>query len=420
MIITILIILFLAALSAFFSAAEVSLIGSSNAKLHKYKMEGNKRADLVLSMRSKKDELIGAVLIGNNVANIIAASVATGAFIKIYGENGIVYASFVMSVVILLFGEVLPKSFSFKKPEKVALFVAPLMFFLIKIFYPINIFLEKTINAFDKLIDRLFGATHQNPNEGKEVIRGTIAEHYNQDVDQNEDKYMLSGILDLSELTVYDVMIHRSDVAFINADDDIDKIIEAVLNSKFSRFPVYEGKEEQIIGILHIKTLLREFAKFKKQSAKKTFNLKKILLEAQFVPDSRNLKNQLQDFRNKKNHLAIVVDEYGALEGIITLEDILEEIVGQIDDEHDFGKKKIKRIRTNYYEIEGDISVRDINRQLNWDLPEDEFSSTIAGFIINQARVIPEKGQIFNFFNIQFEIIEKTNQQITIIRAKKL
>lgn len=424
MITSILVIAFLIIVSAFFSASETSLIGSSNAKLHQYKNRGNKRAGLVISLREKKDQLIGTVLIGNNVVNIIAASIATGIFIKAYGEEGIYIASAVMSVVVILFGEVLPKSFAFKRPEAISIFVAPIFAVLVKIFYPINLLFEQIINLFDRLINSIFkGSNKKSTNEAYELIRGTIAEHYVKGTVATQDKYMISGILDLAELTVYDIMVHRSDVEFININNDLEDVIKKVINSNFSRFPVYEEREDNIIGILHIKTLIREYEKFKSQklsSGKKVFNLKKILLEPSFVPDSRVLKNQLQDFREKKNHIAIVVNEYGAFEGIITLEDILEEIVGQIDDEHDKGKKKVRKIRTGYYEIDADISVRDLNRQLHWELVEDEFYPTIAGLIIKQAGIIPQEGQIFNFFNVQFEIIEMIGMQINIIRAKKL
>jgi Mg2+/Co2+ transporter CorB len=425
MLTSILIIAFLLVVSAFFSASETSLIGSSNAKLHQYKNKGNKRAGLVLLLREKKDQLIGTVLIGNNIINIVAASMATGIFIKAYGEDGIYIASAVMSVLIILFGEVLPKSFAFKRPEVISIFVAPIFAILVKIFYPINLLFEQIISFFDRVINFFFkDSNKKHTNEAYEVIRGTIAEHYVKGTVASQDKYMISGILDLAELTVYDIMVHRSDVEFININSGLEDIIKKVINSNFSRFPVYEDKEGNIIGILHIKTLIREYEKFKNQqgvsNGKKNFNIKRILLEPSFVPDSRVLKNQLQDFREKKNHIAIVVDEYGAFEGIITLEDILEEIVGQIDDEHDKGKKKVRKIRTGYYEIDADISVRDLNRYLHWELPEDEFYPTIAGLIIKQAGIIPQEGQIFNFFNVQFEIIEMIGMQINIIKAKKL
>lgn len=403
--------------SCFFSAAETALTAVSRARLHQLVMEGNRKASRVFEIRKHKEDLIGTILLGNNLVNIGATAISTGLFIRLFGDEGVFYATALMTVLILIFGEVLPKTYAINKPERVALVVSPLISFLIHIFKPATLVVRRIIDGIlwilgvdMKAKDSLVSAA--------DVIRGTIElQHQEGDIVKLE-RDMLGGILDLSEVEVGAVMVHRKQIETVNVDDSVRDIIRQVTTSTHSRLPFWRENPDNIIGLLHVRDMFKLMAEnpFDKITHEMIVS---VLTEPWFIPETTLLGEQLLAFRKRRRHFAHVVDEYGAFLGIITLEDILEEIVGDIKDEYDRpSAMRLKQQVDGSYLVEGTMIIRDLNRELDWDLP-DENAATIAGLVIHEARMIPEAGAVFAFFGCQFEIVEKRANQITKLRLRK-
>lgn len=407
-------IIFLIILSAFFSCAETGMTAVTKAKIHKLTSEGNKRAKMITDLRKDKEGLIGTLLLGNNAVNIFASALATSLAIQWLDHDGVAYATIIMTLVVLIFAEVLPKTYAFQNAEKVSLFVAPVLVFIIRLFYPITYIINKIVRFFIKLMNLEEGSEMMSSSD---VVRGAIALYYQEGAVSKRDFDMLDSIIDLPETEVSEVMVHRKSVFSIDIKEKPSEIINKVLDHNFTRVPVWKGKPENIIGMLHVKDLLSELREH--EGDIDTLDLKKVIKEPWFVPETNSLSNQLVQFRIKKNHLALVVDEYGDLTGLITLEDILEEIVGQIDDEHDESIVGIRKIKDGSVNINGEITIRDINRRFNWNLP-DEDATTIAGLIIHKAEKIPSIHEEFTFDGFHFKIMGKKGHQITRIKVVKL
>ncbi|PIR37213.1 MAG: hypothetical protein COV35_10665 [Alphaproteobacteria bacterium CG11_big_fil_rev_8_21_14_0_20_39_49] len=402
-------------MSGFFSGSETGLTAASRAKIHKLETGGDKRAALVSKLRDDKDGLIGTILLGNNAVNILASALATSLAIKYFGEQGVVYVTIIMTMMVLVFAEVLPKTYAFYNAEKVALFVARPLIVLVKILSPIT----KTVQKMVDLLMKMIGVTKDGEEdlEASDEIRGTIDLHHKEGKMIKREKDMLSSVLDLAALEVEEVMIHRKNIYSIDIDESPSEIITKVLDSSFTRIPLWKNKPDNIVGVLHTKALLKSLRGFDGDIEK--IDILEIANKPWFVPETNTLSNQLHQFRVKRNHIAMVVDEYGALVGLITLEDVLEEIVGQIDDEHDDITSIAKKMPDGSYRIKGDTSIRDINRRLDWNLPDEE-ANTMAGLIIHESESIPEIGQEFQFYGVKFKIDRKKNNQITSIVASKL
>lgn len=398
-------------LSAFFSGSETSLTASSKAKIHKLKMEGDKNAEKITKLMENKERLITTILLANTFINIALSALVTSIIIEIFGNNeNIIYTTtFILTLVILIFGEVLPKSYALNNPEKTALAISPIFIVVIKILYPITYLVELMVKFFARILG-IQNSQISNIVQGLDVIRGAVELHHEQGEVVKEDKDMLGGILDLEHIEVSEIMIHRRDIDTVNINIPVQQFIDEVLKSPHSRIPVYEGSPENIIGVMHAKTLMRAINNNVSGNVN-DINIRSVLSTAYFIPDSTNLKEQLLAFRSKKYHLALVVDEYGTLMGLITLEDILEEIVGNIEDETDIKYHTVEEIEDGSYLVQGNIPLRDLNREMNWDLPTEE-ANTIAGLLIYNAEMIPAVGQIFNFFGFRFEVIKKKKNQI--------
>ena len=399
-------------ISAFFSSAETGMTATSRARLTELERRGSWRAGLVLNLTKTRERLIGAILLGNNVANITASAVATAILIKTFGDSGAVIASAAMTVLVLIFGEVMPKTYAIAYPDRVALAVAPIMRILVAVFGPIVIAVEYLV----KNILRLFGANMSNVNDvlsAHDELRGTIDLHHKEGTFFTNDRNMLGGILDLQDLEVLDAMIHRTKMVGIDAADAPEKIVRQVLKSGHTRFPVWKDKQDNIVGILHAKNLFAELQENEGDFTK--VKIEEVMNPPWFVPDTRPLADQLKAFLRRKTHFAVVVDEYGEVQGLITLEDIIEEIIGDIKDEHDFVSSGIKPQPDGSYVVEGTVPLRDLNRALNWNLPDEE-ATTIAGLVIHDARMIPEVGQVFNFHGFRLEVLKKRKHQVTSLK----
>lgn len=404
-------------ISAFFSAAETGLTALSRAKIHKLRMEGNKRAILVTKIRQNKDRLLAALLLGNNLVNTAASAITTSVLIKLFGEEGVLYATAIITVLIVIFSEVAPKTYAFAHSEKVALLVAPLISIIVKIFGPVVTMIEKIIS----FSFRFFGISIEKPLESSrsamDLIRGTIDLHHHEGVVFKHDRDMLGSIIDLAETEVGEVMVHRKNMVTINIDLPMEKIIERVLSNAFTRIPVWKDNPDNILGILNIKDLMREIHNSRGNLS--SINLEAVLSDPWFIPSTTILRDQLFAFREKRNHFALVIDEYSSLMGMITLEDILEEIVGHIHDEHDNVFIGIMKEADGSYIVDGSVTVRDLNRQLDWDLPDDKDASTVAGILIEMAKIIPDPGEIFDIFGIRFEVLKKKRNQVLYLRLKR-
>jgi Mg2+/Co2+ transporter CorB len=398
--------------SAFFSGAETGLTATSRARLTEIERRGSKRASMALKLTELPERLIGALLLGNNVANITASAVATAALIKIFGDSGAVIASAVMTVLILIFAEVMPKTYAIAYPEKVALAVAPVMRFIAAVLGPIVL----TVEFIVKNTLKLFGVNINDSTgilSAHDELRGAIDLHHKEETLVKTDRDMLGGILDLKDLEVADIMVHRTKMQTLDGNMPMKELVGELMESPHTRMPVWKDNQDNLLGVLHAKTLFAALQKVGGDASK--IKLEDVMTEAWFVPDTRPLEDQLNAFLRRKQQLALVVDEYGEVQGLVTLEDILEEIVGDIKDEFDAVTSGVRKTRDGAYVVDGTVPIRDLNRSLNWQLPDEE-ATTIAGLVIHEARMIPTQGQAFSFHGFKFEVMKKRKQQLTSLK----
>lgn len=411
----ILAILALICLSAFFSGSETALTASSRARMHQLEKTGDKRAGTVNRLLTAKERLIGALLFGNNLVNIFASVLATSVFIRIFGEAGVVYATLVMTFLVLVFAEVLPKTLALTVPNRFAIAVAPFVRVAVTVFGPVVAFVEWIVRSILRTLGA--GAGGDDLVSAHDEIRGAVDLLHREGSVRKGDRDMLGGLLDLSALDVSDVMVHRTSMQALNADDPTGKIIEAAMASPYTRLPLWRGEPENIVGVLHAKDLLRALAAAGGKTGK--IDIMQVAAEPWFVPDTTTLQAQLNEFLRRKIHFALTVDEYGEVMGLVTLEDILEEIVGDIADEHDIEIQGVKHQADGSIIVDGTVPIRDLNRALDWSLPDDE-ATTIAGLVIHEARTIPEQGQEFTFHGFRFKVMHKVRNQITELRVAPL
>ncbi len=403
-------------LSFFFAGSETALTASSRAAMLRLAQDGNRNAGIVNRLLAMRERLIGALLLGNNAVNILASSLATSLFLVWFGDVGVIYATAVMTVLVVVFAEVLPKTVAFNAPDRMALLVARPMELVVKVLGPVLTAIEWTV----RMILRGFGlrmgeeASILAPHE---EIRGTVDLLHREGGVEKHDRDMMGGLLDLRDLTVSDVMVHRTEMMTVNADDPAEEIVSAVLKAGYTRVPLWRDKPENIVGILHVKDLLRALKAAGDDLAR--LDVMAIALPPWFVPDIRPLSEQLKAFRRRKTHFALVVDEYGEVEGLVTLEDILEEIVGDISDEHDTPLPGVRPQPDGSVNVDGSVPIRDLNRAMDWNLPDTE-ATTIAGLVIHEARSIPDVGQSFTFHGFRFSVMRKQRNRITALRIMPL
>ena len=394
--------------SAFFSSAETALTAASDARMRQLANKGNKRAKIVEKLRADREGLIGSILIGNNAVNVLGSALATSFAIAIFGEGGLVWATIGMTVLLVVFAEVMPKTYAFTYADSYALRIAPVLQIVVRALSPLSV----GIRLLATQIIRPNPDAHENR---EEELRGLIELQGNDgNADDRERKAMLSSILDLNEISVEAIMTHRGTVSMINADDQVEDILRYVLNSPHTRHPVFSGKSDNIVGVLHVKDLLRAVGEAESGMILPE-TVQNIASDAYFIPETTLLFDQLQAFRSRREHFAVVVDEYGDFRGIVTLEDILEEIVGDIDDEHDIDLAGLTPQADGSWLVDGNVTIRDLNRTLGWQLP-DEDASTVAGLVLFESRTIPNPGQEFRFHDIRFRIVKRNGNRLTRLR----
>ncbi len=414
LILTVIAVVLLLTVSAFFSGSETALTAVSKARMHALEQEGNVKAAEVSRLLTRPERIIGTVLLGNNLVNILASALTTSLLIALFGEAGVAYATLLLTVVIVIFCEVLPKTYAIAYPDRFALAVAPVMRILIIVLSPATRLIEAIVQAFLVMTP---GKEDDDANilAAHDEIRGTIELSSREGGVARDDVHRLGGVLDLKDLQVLDIMVHRTRMETINADDPPEKIVNDVLNSRYTRMPIWRDEPENIIGILHSKNLLAALGRARWDTSK--IDAAEIASEPWFVPDTTSVNDQLNAFLRSKAQLALVVDEYGEVQGLITLEDILEEIVGQITDEHDPGDNSIRPQGDGTVNVDGGVPIRDLNREMDWNLPDDE-ATTVAGLVIHEAQTIPEPGQTFTFHGYRFEVLRKSRNKITALRIK--
>jgi Mg2+/Co2+ transporter CorB len=409
-------IFLLIVLSAFFNASETALTAASRARMHALEEDGDIKAKLVNVVLSRPEKMIGTVLLGNTLVDVLAAALASNVAVELYGQVGVVYATAAITILIVIFGAVLPKTYALAYADRVVLVVAPIMRGLIYILTPFTKAIEFVVRHILTLTP---GKADDAANilAALEEIRGTIDLQAKEGTVAKDAAEMLGGVLDLRDLQVADIMVHRTKMEMINADDPPAKILDQLVRSQYTRVPIWKEEPENIVGVLHTKDLLAELARI--DWTPENFDILRSASAPWFVPDTTSLKDQLNQFLKKKTQMALVVDEYGEVQGLITLEDILEEIVGQITDEHDNPDSRIRLQSDGTVNVDGTVAIRDLNRHLGWELPDDE-ATTIAGLVIHEAQTIPEPGQVFTFHGFRFEILRKSRNKITAIRIKPL
>jgi Mg2+/Co2+ transporter CorB len=403
-------------ISAFFSGSETALTATSRARMHELERRGDRRAAVVNVLRRTPERLIGSILLGNNLVNILASALATMVFVQLFGEAGVIYATLVMTTLVLIFGEVLPKTYALSHPDRFALAVSPVLRVLVSVFAPVVMAVEVIV----KQALRVLGvdiSKADNVLSAHDELRGVIALQHKEGAVVKEHRDMLGGILNLKELELSDVMVHRTKMHTIDGSLPLNEIIEEVLKSGHTRIPVWTGDPDNIIGVLHAKDLFAALHASGGDASK--VDIETISQPPWFVPDTTPVDDQLNAFLRRKSHFAVVVDEYGEVMGLVTLEDILEEIVGDISDEHDVAAAGVRREATGSYVVDGTVPIRDLNRLYDWNLPDEE-ATTIAGLVIHESQMIPEVGQEFTFHGFRFEVLRKRRHQITLMRITKL
>jgi Mg2+/Co2+ transporter CorB len=408
------VIVLLLVISAFFSGSETALTAVSRGRMHQLEKDGNRAARNVNRLVANREKLIGALLLGNTFINILASSLATQLLEARLGPRAVAVTTAVMTVTILVFAEVLPKTLAIARTDRFALAVAAPLRRVVSVLAPI-------VAAVQWLVWRvlfLFGVEprgEETTETAHEEIRGAVALHHKEGSVEREHRDMIGGILDLRELTVADVMMHRTHMTSVDADLPARDIVAAVLDSQHTRVPLWRGEPENIIGVLHTKHLALALVEHKGDLA--ACNVAGLATPPWFVPDTTTLEEQLDAFREQRTHFALVVDEYGALQGLVTLEDILGEIFGELPDEHQAEERPdVRRRPDGSYLVDGTVPIRDLNRELEWNLP-DEGATTIAGLVIHEAQTIPEPGQRFAFFGYKFEVLRRQRNQITALRV---
>ena len=409
-------VMFLLVMSAVFSASETALTAASRARMHALESEGDESAARVNRLLATPERIIGTVLLGNNLVNILASALMTGLFIGLFGEVGIAYATVAMTAVIVIFAEVLPKTYALAYPERISRLVAPLMRWIIVLLSPFTTAVGFIVRQVLKLTpDKI--DDEANILAAHREIRGAIELQTRGGAVARHDAHMLGGVLDLGELEVSDIMIHRTKMVTLNGADSPREILDEVLGSQYTRVPIWKDEPENIVGILNTKDLLGALAS--SGWAVDKLDIMSIVATPWFVPDTTAVKDQLAQFLKKKVQMALVVDEYGEVQGLITLEDILEEIVGQITDEHDQAEVHIRPQTDGTVNVDGTVPIRDLNRHMDWNLPDDE-ATTIAGLVVHEAQMIPEPGQVFTFHGYRMEILRRARNKITAVRIKRL
>ena len=428
-IVNLLLALFLLAANAFYVAAEFALVKSRGFRINAMVEENRFGARLVQHILRNIESYLACCQLGITMASLglgwvgeptVAALLEPVLLPLGMKEPALHFTSFLVGFLVfsslhIVVGEQVPKTLAIREPEPVSVWIAYPLYVSFVVFYPLNWLL----NAASRSILRMLGIKESSQHEiltdvEIEGLVATSAEYGKMEEGQAE---YIQNVFRFGELVVSDVMIHRTNMVTLNADDPPEDIVNDVIASPVTRLPLWRGNPENIIGILHVKDLLRALHAVDGDAAK--VDIASLLTAPWFVPETRPVSEQLKAFRRRKTPFALVVDEYGEVEGLVTLEDILEEIVGDITDEHDVAMPGVRRQPDGSVNVDGAVPIRDLNRVMNWDLPDEE-ATTIAGLVIHEARAIPEVGQSFTFHGFRFRVLRRARNRITALRIQPL
>jgi Mg2+/Co2+ transporter CorB len=408
-------IIFLLIVSAFLSGSETALTAVSHATMHRLEQQHSRAARCVNILLADRERMIGAILLGNTFISVLTSSLATSLLAAHYGNTAVIITAVVMTFVVLVFAEVLPKTLAIARTDRFALNVGRVLLPIVRLLAPV----VNAVQFFVWHILELFGVREETGGHPvltpHEEIRGAVDLAHREGTVHREHRDMLGGILDLRELSIDDVAIHRKSIIAVDADLPPAELFEGVLAANHARVPVWREMPDNIIGVLRTATVLRDYARRNGHLA--GWDILTLMEEPWFVPDTTTLEEQIRAFRHRRLHFALVVDEYGALQGLITLTDIVEEIIGGIPDERAAeDQTDIRPQRDGSFLVKGTTPIRDLNRVLDWTLPDDQ-ATTIAGLVIHEARTIPDVGQRFAFYGFKFEILRRQRNQITVLRV---
>ena len=394
--------------SGFFSASETSLMSLSKIRIRYMEEEGVKGAKLVSSLIEKSSDLLSSILVGNNVVNIAATSVSTSLFISIFGDGGVAIATAVMTVLVLIFGEITPKTIAANSPEKIAVIVSKPISIIMKITKPI----VWVFNLLTGIIFKIMGIENDGvkPFITEEELKAMVNVSHEEGVLEIEEREIINNVFQFGDMQAKEAMIQRLDMVAVNIEDSYDEIIELFKSEKLSRLPVYQESIDDIVGILNIKYIF-----FLCDEEIQNFNIKNYVREAFFTYEFKKITQLLEEMKKEKSQMAIVVDEYGGTAGLLTIEDLVEVIVGDIDDEYDEEEEEIVKVSDNEYLVEGSTKISDVNEQIGINFESDEFDS-IGGFIIGYLKRIPEENELIEVGNVKFSVESIDKNRINKIR----
>ena len=394
--------------SGFFSASETSLMSLSKIRIRYMEDEGVEGAKLVGSLIEKSSDLLSSILVGNNIVNIAATSVSTSLFINIFGDGGVAIATAVMTVLVLVFGEITPKTIAANSPEKVAVVVSKPISIIMKITKPI----VWVFNLLTGIIFKIMGIDNDGvkPFITEEELKAMVNVSHEEGVLEMEEREIINNVFQFGDMQAKEAMIQRLDMVAIDIEDSYDEIIELFKSEKLSRLPVYQESIDDIVGILNIKDII-----FLSDEEIENFDIKDYVREAFFTYEFKKITQLLEEMKKEKTQMAIVVDEYGGTAGLLTIEDLVEVIVGDIDDEYDEEEEEIVKINDNEYLVEGSTKISDVNEQLGINLESEEFDS-IGGFIIGYLKRIPEENEIIEVEDVKFKVESIDKNRINKIR----
>lgn len=414
LIVAAIVIVALILLNAFFSAAETALTGASRARMATLEREGDKRAARVNTLNENRERMIGAVLLGANLVQVLASAISASIFSTMYGDLAPLITALVLTPLLLIFGEVGPKTLAITAADNIARSVALPVQWMVRVLSPFVSGVQWIVNHGLRLLGVRVDEKLDVLRAARAEIAGAVELHAEEGGVEAETRHRLLGALDLSELTIADVMIHRKAIKLLDADLPPREIIAQAMASSHTRLPLYKDDPENIIGVLHARDLLRAVS----EHGRDGFDITEVMRPPWFTPMTTSAEDQLAEFLRRREHFAIVVDEYGALMGLVTLEDILEEIVGDIKDEHDIAVQGVRPQPDGSVNVDGTVPIRDLNRAMDWDLPDEE-AVTIAGLVIHEAQAIPEPGQRFAFHGYRFQVLRRQRNQLTALRVER-
>ncbi len=398
----ILALLVLLALSGFFSGSETALLSLDKLRVRFLQQKERPGAAKLAALLDDPDRLLSGILVGNNLVNIAATVIAAGLFVGYFGEQGEVLTVLILTPILLVFSEVCPKTYAAKYPEKVSFMVLHPIRFVVWMLTPV----VHVVASLSRLLTRFFrGEEAEGLSVSEEEIRAIIEVGEESGVVAAEQRRMLHGIFDLSETRVRDVMIPRTEMVGIEVSANVQEVLEIVQRERHSRFPVFSGSLDSITGVVHSKAVLDFIGRTDK------FSLADICRKPYFVPESKRVAVLLQSFRRRREHLAIVVDEYGGVEGIVTLEDVIEEIVGEIHDEYEIEQVDFRQLEPGRFLVDAAVSLRTVNRRFKLELPE-EHVTTLAGYLLQIMGRIPQEGESFEEAGVLFRVRRMDDRRI--------